>query len=383
MLRIARIGLIIIVPDIDIDICLAIAAQRFYSRYFNVVECGKLEVIDGSVVLNSIAISFARYLFGLRPFVMNILVTGSTGFVGSRVVESARERNWEVISVVRKQIKPLTNRFVVSSIDSSTDWSRAFDGVDCIVHCAARVHQMNESEQDALAAYRETNMFGTLNLAKQAADAGVKRFVFVSSIKVNGEFNDPNLPFEPNLNNTPQDPYGLSKYEAEVELAKLSKETGLEVVIIRPPLVYGPGVKANFLSMMRLIDKGIPLPFGAIKNQRSFVYLDNLSDLILVCCGHPSAPGHTFLVSDDHDVSTTQLMQTIAQAMGKSPLLIPIPMSWIQLGASVLKKQQIAQRVCGSLKVEIGSTKDILGWEPPVSFEQGIKRTVEAYLKSH
>ncbi|OED69673.1 NAD-dependent dehydratase, partial [Vibrio tasmaniensis ZS-17] len=302
---------------------------------------------------------------------MNILVTGSTGFVGSRVVESARERNWEVISVVRKQIKPLTNRFVVSSIDSSTDWSRAFDGVDCIVHCAARVHQMNESEQDALAAYRETNMFGTLNLAKQAADAGVKRFVFVSSIKVNGEFNDPNLPFEPNLNNTPQDPYGLSKYEAEVELAKLSKETGLEVVIIRPPLVYGPGVKANFLSMMRLIDKGIPLPFGAIKNQRSFVYLDNLSDLILVCCEHPSAPGHTFLVSDDHDVSTTQLMQTIAQAMGKSPLLIPIPMSWIQLGASVLKKQQIAQRVCGSLKVEIGSTKDILGWEPPVSFEQG------------
>ncbi|MFS1977281.1 UDP-glucose 4-epimerase family protein [Vibrio splendidus] len=314
---------------------------------------------------------------------MKILVTGSTGFVGSRVVELARKRDWAVIPVVRKQIEPLINSLVVPSIDASTDWSGAFESVDCIVHCAARVHQMNESEQDALAAYQEVNTLGTLNLARQTAKAGVKRFVFVSSIKVNGEFSEPNLPFEPNLNNTPQDPYGLSKYEAEVELAKLSKETGLEVVIIRPPLVYGPGVKANFLSMMRLIDKGIPLPFGAIKNQRSLVYLDNLSSLILTCCEHLSAPGQTFLASDDHDVSTTQLMRTIAQSMGKSPRLIPIPMAWIQAGSSALKKKHIAQRVCGNLQVEIGLTKEILGWKPPVSFEQGIKRTVEAYLKSH
>ena len=314
---------------------------------------------------------------------MNILVTGSTGFVGSRVVKLARKRDWAVTPVVRKQIEPLTNSLVIPSIDASTDWSSAFEGVDCVVHCAARVHQMNEIEQDALTAYRETNTFGTLNLAKQAAEAGVKRFVFVSSIKVNGEFSEPNLPFEPNLNNTPQDPYGLSKYEAEVELAKLSKEIDLEVVIIRPPLVYGPGVKANFLSMMRLIDKGIPLPFGAIKNQRSLVYLDNLSNLILTCCEHPLAPGYTFLASDDHDVSTTQLMRTITLSMGKSPRLIPIPMSWIQAGSSVLKKKHIAQRVCGNLQVDIGLTKEILGWKPPVSFEQGIKRTVEAYFKSH
>ncbi|MFA0509585.1 MULTISPECIES: UDP-glucose 4-epimerase family protein [Vibrio] len=314
---------------------------------------------------------------------MNILVTGSTGFVGSRIVELARERDWAVIPVVRKQIEPLTNSLLIPSIDASTDWSSAFEGVDCVVHCAARVHQMNESAQGALTAYRDINTLGTLNLAKQAAEAGVKRFVFVSSIKVNGEFSEPNLPFEPNLKNTPQDPYGLSKYEAEVELAKLSKDTGLEVVIIRPPLVYGPGVKANFLSMMRLIDKGIPLPFGAIKNQRSLVYLDNLSDLILTCCEHPSAPGYTFLASDDQDVSTTQLMQTIAHTMGKSPRLIPIPMSWIQAGSSALKKKHIAQRICGNLQVEIGLTKETLGWKPPVSFEQGIKRTVEAYLKSH
>ncbi|ROP20118.1 UDP-glucose 4-epimerase family protein [Vibrio crassostreae] len=314
---------------------------------------------------------------------MKVLVTGSTGFVGSRVVELARERDWNVTSVVRKQIEPLTNSLVIPSIDGSTDWSGAFEGVDCIVHCAARVHQMNESEQDALTAYRETNTLGTLNLAKQAAEAGVKRFVLVSSIKVNGEFTEPGSPFLPNLDNIPRDPYGLSKYEAEVELAKLSKDTGLEVVIIRPPLVYGPGVKANFLSMMRLIEKGIPLPFGAIHNKRSLVYLDNLSSLILTCCDHPSAPGHTFLASDDHDVSTTQLMRTIALSMGKSPRLAPIPMSWIQLAAAVLNKKHIAQRVCGSLQVEIRTTKEILGWKPPVNFEQGIKRTVEAYLKSH
>ncbi|MFA0156313.1 UDP-glucose 4-epimerase family protein [Vibrio sp. 10N.261.46.A3] len=313
---------------------------------------------------------------------MKLLVTGCTGFVGSRVVELAEERDWAVIPVVRKQIEPLTNSLVIPSIDAFTDWSGAFEGVNCVVHCAARVHQMNETEQDALLAYRDTNTFGTLNLANQAVDAGVKRFVFISSIKVNGEFSEPNLPFEPNLNNTPQDPYSLSKYEAEVELAKLSEETGLEVVIIRPPLVYGPGVKANFLSMMRLIDKGIPLPFGAIKNQRSLVYLDNLSDLILTCCEHPSAPGRTFLVSDDNDVSTTQLMRTIALSMGKAPRLLPIPMSWIQAGTSVLNKQHIAQRVYGSLQVEVCLTKEVLGWEPPVTFEQGIKNTVQAYLDS-
>ncbi|TKF02074.1 SDR family oxidoreductase [Vibrio kanaloae] len=323
---------------------------------------------------------------------MKILVTGSTGFVGARVVELSEERGWKVAPVVRKtsQKQPnslvvnslVSNSFVVSSIDSRTDWSGAFDGVDCVVHCAARVHQMNENEQDALTAYRETNTQGTVTLAAQAADAGVKRFVFVSSIKVNGECSEPNSPFKPDLNSIPQDPYGLSKYEAEIELAQLAKDTGLEVVIIRPPLVYGPGVKANFLSMMRLTDKGIPLPFGSINNKRSLVYLDNLSDLILTCCEHPAAPGYTFLASDYHDVSTTQLIRTIAQSMDKTPRLISIPMSWIQIGASVLKKQHIAQRVCGSLQVETRTTQEVLGWTPPVTFEQGIKNTVQAYLDS-
>ncbi|MEZ9576834.1 MULTISPECIES: UDP-glucose 4-epimerase family protein [unclassified Vibrio] len=314
---------------------------------------------------------------------MNILVTGSSGFIGSRVMALARERGWGCIPVVRKQRERLANSFVVSSINSSTDWSNAFDGVDCVVHCAARVHQMDGSVHGALAAYRETNTLGTLALARQAANAGVKRFIFVSSINVNGDFSESKCPFEPDLNYLPKAPYAMSKYEVELGLVELSKEVDLEVVIIRPPLVYGPGVKANFLSMMRLIDKGIPLPFGAIKNQRSLVYLDNLSDLIVTVCEHPLAPGHTFLVSDDHDVSTTQLMRTIAVSMGKAPRLLPIPMSWIQAGSSALKKKHIAQRICGNLQVEIGLTKELLGWKPPVSFEQGIKRTVEAYLKSH
>ncbi|MFM2641243.1 SDR family oxidoreductase [Vibrio chagasii] len=314
---------------------------------------------------------------------MKLLVTGSTGFVGARVVELAEARDWEVVSVVRQSSRTQPNYFLVSSIGAETDWFDAFEGVDCVVHCAARVHQMNESEQDALASYRDINTLGTLNLAKQAAEAGVKRFVFVSSIKVNGEFTEPDSPFLPNLDNIPKDPYGLSKYQAEVELTKLSKETGLEVVIVRPPLVYGPGVKANFMSMMRMVEKGIPLPFGAINNKRSLVYIDNLSSLILTCCEHPSAPGHTFLASDNQDVSTRQLIRAIALSMCKSPRLLPIPMPWIKLGASVLRKQHVAQRVCGNLQLETRHTKEILGWTPPVTFKDGISKTVEAYLKSH
>lgn len=314
---------------------------------------------------------------------MKLLVTGSTGFVGARVVELAEARDWEVVPVVRKSSRTQLNCFLVSFIGAETDWSDAFEGVDCVVHCAARVHQMNESEQDALAAYRDINTLGTLNLAKQAAEAGVKRFVFVSSIKVNGEFTEPGSAFLPNLDYIPKDPYGFSKYEAEVELTKLSKETGLEVVIVRPPLVYGPGVKANFLSMMRMVEKGIPLPFGAIHNKRSLVYIDNLSSLILTCCEHPSAPGHTFLASDGQDVSTSQLIRAIAFSMDKSSRLLPIPMPWIRLGAFILRKQHVAQRVCGNLQVETCQTKEILGWAPPVTFEDGINKTVEAYLKSH
>ncbi|MUJ28022.1 NAD-dependent epimerase/dehydratase family protein [Aliivibrio fischeri] len=310
---------------------------------------------------------------------MHVLITGSTGFVGSRVTELAKKRKWKVTSVIRKKTQNKHSKnFIINSIDSSTDWSSSLEGVDCVIHCAAQTPQ---SKQNLLATYRETNTFGTLNLANQAAKAGVKRFVFISSIKVNGELSEIKKPFKPDLDSIPLDPYGLSKYEAEVGLAQLSKNKNLEVIIIRSPLVYGPGVKANFLSMMRLVDKGIPLPLSSTNNEKSLVYLDNLSSLILTCCEHPSASGHTFLVSDDYDVSTTQLIKHIAHFMKKPLRLVFIPMSWIQIGALILKKEHVIKKIFGNLQVNIDLTKNILGWEPPFTFDEGIKITVEAYLQ--
>lgn len=319
-----------------------------------------------------------------REYVLKLLVTGSSGFVGRQLTKRCAQNQWEVCSVsrVREQENLCPSTFIVDSIDSTTDWQGAFEGIDCVVHCAARVHQMKESKSGVLDAYREVNTRGTLNLARQAAQAGVKRFVFVSSIKVNGEFTAPNQPFTPDLTHVPGDPYGLSKYEAEVQLKQLANETGLEAVIIRPPLVYGPGVKANFLSMMRWVNKGIPLPLGAIRNSRSLVYVDNLVDLMLTCCSHPKAAGETFLVSDGVDVSTTQLLTTIASIMRKKSRLLPIPMSLIDLSAKLIRKPQISQRLCGNLQVDISHTREILDWVPPVTFEEGIKKTVQAYLDS-
>lgn len=315
---------------------------------------------------------------------MKLLVTGSSGFVGSRVVELASDNGFKVVPVVRKasQDECLLSSYIVPSMDEKTSWSGAFDGIDCVVHCAARVHQMKQTELDELAAYRSVNTKGTLRLAQQAVSAGVKRFVFVSTIKVNGEDTLKGQPFAPDVAHPPQDSYGLSKYEAELGLLQLAKDTGLEVVIIRPPLVYGPGVKANFNSLMQWVDKGIPLPLGAIHNQRSLVYRDNLVDLILHCCVAEKAAGGTFLVSDGNDISTTDLICSVTKAMNKSNKLIPIPMAWIRLAAKLVGKPQISQRICSNLQVDISHTEQVLGWKPPVSFEDGIKKTVQAYLDS-
>lgn len=313
---------------------------------------------------------------------MKILVTGSTGFVGGRVCSLATKREWNVRSVVRHHALADDNTVMLSSIDADTDWSDALKNIDCVVHCAARVHQMEETEFDVLAAYREVNTLGTLNFARQASKAGVKRFVFISSIKVNGEYTEQGEPFLPHASSPPTDPYGLSKYEAEVGLKELAAETGLEVVIIRPPLVYGPGVRANFHSMMSWVDKGIPLPLGAIINQRSLVFIDNLVDLILVSCEHPQAANQTFLVSDGNDVSTSQLLAEVAIAMGKPSRLLAVPMKWLVLFLRLIGKPQIAQRLCANLQVDISHTQQRLGWVPLVSFEAGIKKTVQAYLDS-
>ncbi|WP_028024873.1 UDP-glucose 4-epimerase family protein [Enterovibrio calviensis] len=313
---------------------------------------------------------------------MKLLVTGATGFVGKRVSNTAKHKNW----VVKKQVRNValnTDDTIVSDIHADSDWSAHLQDIDCIVHCAARVHQMQERQSSAevLQAYREVNTFGTLNLAQQAADAGVKRFVFISSIKVNGEQTDPEQAFVPEVLQAPSDLYGLSKYEAELGLKEVANRTGLDVVIVRPPLVYGEGVKANFQSMMNIVRKGIPLPFGAINNCRSLVYIDNLVSLVLTCCTHPNAAGKTFLVSDNDDVSTTRLLRQIAKSMGRPNRLLPLPQRILVFMANTLGKSDIANRLCGNLQVDISDTIESLDWIPPVSFEQGITNTVDAYLK--
>lgn len=250
-------------------------------------------------------------------------------------------------------------------------------GVGALVHCAARVHVMQDDAADPLEAYRLVNVEGTLNLARQAATAGVRRFVFVSSIKVNGEASLSGQPFTADDVPTPLDPYGVSKLEAEQGLRELEAQTGMDVVIVRPPLVYGPGVRANFASMMRWVARGVPLPLGAIHNFRSMVALDNLVDLLVTCLKHPAAAGQTFLASDGEDVSTPELLRRSAQAMGKTAFLLPVPTFLLESGAALLGKRDVAQRLCGSLQVDIEKTRRLLGWKPPLTLNQGLKKAVE------
>lgn len=301
--------------------------------------------------------------------------------MGKRFCQLANEASHCVIGQSRSRLIEGLTRTVKASITSHTDWSDSIVDIDCVVHCAARVHQMNESEDDAVSLYQEVNVAGTLNLARQAVDAGVKRFVFLSSIKVNGESTLPNDSFKPEIVARPNDPYGASKWDAEQGLLEISRETGLEVVIIRPPLVYGPGVKANFHSLLKWVDKEAPLPLGAIHNQRSLVFLDNLGSLMLECCTNPHAVGQIFLVSDDHNVSTSDLLKEAATKMNRSYRMLPISESWLRLAASLLGKKQVGQRLCSSLQLDISHTKQQLGWAPPVSFSDGIEKTVDDYLK--
>ncbi|CAN1531226.1 WcaG Nucleoside-diphosphate-sugar epimerases [Methylophilaceae bacterium] len=290
-----------------------------------------------------------------------------------------------VVAAVRlKPIKWLTHFPVVEvgDLDANTDWSVALTGVTSVVHTAARVHVMKDQTADPLAEFRRVNVAGTLNLARQASAAGVKRLVFVSSVKVNGEQTQIGQPFTEKDVALPLDPYGISKYEAEEGLRRIAKETGMEVVIIRPVLVYGPGVKGNFLSMMRWLHKGIPLPFGAINNARSVVALDNLVDFIITCMHHPAAANQTFLVSDEVGISTTQLLQYTASAMGVKSRLIPVPALMIQVSAKLLGKGEVAQRLCGNLQVDISKARKLLGWVPPISVKEGLRNTVESYVQS-
>lgn len=305
-----------------------------------------------------------------------LLITGATGFVGRKLCQTLAQRGIDYAAVVRPG-QEMDHAQIIAGISSSTDWQAALDGVDVIVHLAARVHVMNDSEADPLAAFRAINVDATLNLARQAAAAGVKRLVFVSSIKVNGEETH-GIPYTAEDIPAPQDPYGVSKHEAEQGLHAIAAQTGLEVVIVRPPLVYGPGVRANFLRLMQVTRLGIPLPFGAVHNARSMVALDNLVDLLICCSSHPAAAGQTFLVSDGDDVSLTRLLRLMAAAMHKRIWLLPIHARWMQNAAALLGKSAFANRLLGSLQVDIQHTRDTLNWQPVCSVEHAIAQTVAA-----
>ena len=315
-----------------------------------------------------------------------ILITGATGFVGRALFENLKSK--------KKYFAHLTTRtnqeelfeggkaFNIGEIDPNTNWKDALDGVSCIVHCAARAHMMEKKQTDSLNAYRRINVDGTKNLAKQAAGRGVKRFIFLSSVKVNGEETITSKSFKYDDIPQPEDAYGISKWEAEQALLEIFKQTGLEVVIIRPPLVYGEGVKGNFLRLLDIVYKQIPIPFAKINNLRSFVGLDNLIDLIICCIEHPKAGGKTFLVSDGEDLSTTDLIRKLSKFMNKSPRLLQVPQLIIQLIGRLVGKSLEVKRLLGSLRVDNSYTREILGWSPVLSLDESLAKTVRWYLKN-
>ena len=317
---------------------------------------------------------------------MLIAVTGAAGFVGCALVKDLSARGLPVRGLARTR-NALScashsnfESVIVGDIHAGTDWSHSLRDVDCVIHCAARAHILPEVGSNALAAYRIVNVAGTRHLAEQAAACGVKRLVYLSSVKVHGEKTEEGSRFAQDDKPMPEDAYGVSKWEAEQALRDVSARTGLEVVIVRPPLVYGPGVKGNFRRLLELAASGAPLPFGAVCNRRSLAGLANLVDLLIRCVDHPAAAGQTFLVSDDHDLSTPALVRGLRRALGKSPRLLPVPPPILRLAGRITGKAAEVERLIGSLQVDITHTREVLGWTPPVSVDAGLRQTAQWYL---
>lgn len=319
------------------------------------------------------------------PKVQSVLVTGANGFVGSALLPELSSRGFDVGQLLRGkdyQDNLSIKSFCIDDLDDLVDLTEPLKDVDVVIHLAARVHLMADKHIDPLAEYRRVNVVSTMNLARQAASMGVKRFIFVSSVKVNGELTEEGVRFCADDNPAPQDPYGLSKLEAEIGLIKLSRETGMELVIVRPPLVYGPGVRANLLSAMTWLRWGVPLPLGAVGNRRSLVFLGNLVDLLIRVVDHPKAAGEIFLVSDDDDVSTERLLGCIAKLLGSRVWLISTPKSWLLFLFKLVGRRDLSDRLLMSLALDVDKTKELLAWTPPYSFEEGMRETVASYLES-
>jgi nucleoside-diphosphate-sugar epimerase len=309
----------------------------------------------------------------------NLLITGANGFIGKVLIKRLSQDGHLVNALVRKKIEvPYSNEtFLIPSINAKTNWAELLKDRDVVIHLLARVHIMDDKATDPLMEFRNINVDVTIALAKEAAKQGIKRFVFLSSVKVNGESTS-NEPFsETNLAH-PQDAYAISKWEAEEALWQISKETGMEIVIIRSPLVYGPNVKANFLKMMQYVKQGIPLPLGSIQNKRSLIGIDNLVDFITTTISHPKAANQTFLISDDEDISTTNLLRRIGECMEKPARLIPISPKILSFLFKIIGRQDFGDRLLGSLEVDITKAKKLLAWSPPFTLNEGLRATVNS-----
>ncbi len=309
---------------------------------------------------------------------MTLLVTGATGFVGKAICRTAWSRGLQVRAAVRRlesnEVEATVPHWVVGEVDGATDWHKALEGCDCVIHLAALAHKSLGSDANAQASLHATNVEGTLRLASHAANAGVRRMVFLSSIKAWGEVSQAGHPAREDDACHPEDAYGQSKLVAEQALGALASERGLELVIVRSPLVYGPGVKANFATLVRAVDAGWLLPFGAVNNARSLVALDNLVDFLLCCAAHPRAAGELFNVSDGADLSTSDLVRILASTAGRPARLFPVPTSWLRFAGRLLGRAETMRRLVDNLQVDITKAQQLLGWHPPLTVEQGMHR---------
>ena len=316
---------------------------------------------------------------------MNICVTGANSFVGSALCKSLFDLNHQVCGIIRNRDSARgckgINYFLVESINAETSWDSALRNIEVIIHLAARVHVLKETIPDPITAFRQINTLGTEHLARMAAQMGVRRLVFLSTIGVNGK-ETPDKPFNETDTLAPRDAYALSKWEAELALMQVATETSLEVVILRPPLVYGPGVKGNFLRLLQAVRRGIPLPLASIRNRRSIIFLGNLVEAIITCMTHPQAKGKTYLVSDDEHISTAELISRIARAMGKPARLWPFPAELLRIAATLAGKSAEADRLLNSLLVDSSKIRSELGWKPSSSLDQGLAETARWFLQT-
>jgi len=310
-----------------------------------------------------------------------VLVTGATGFIGRFLCKRLTRDGLSVRGTLLASEGPSTltglgvEPVIVEPLSAATGWEHALAGVETVIHLAARVHIMDDPAADPLAEFRTVNVAGTTRLAREAARVGVRRLVFISSIKVNGE--ESAAPYRPDSPPNPSDPYGISKWEAEQALRKIEAETGMEIVVVRPTLVYGPGVKANFLNLMKVVSRRVPLPLASIDNRRSLIYVGNLVDVLATCAAHPAAAGQTYLASDGEDVSTPELIRRVAAALGVPARLLPFPLTLFRLAGKIFGKSGAVNRLTGSLVVDSSNLRNDLGWLPPFTMSQGLRETAE------